>query len=264
MPTVNETAAPETPHTFRPIAPPSAALLPLEMRVLGEGAALAMAWPVLDQAPNGDGHGVVVVPGFSTDDTSTVPLRRFLKNRGYHTRGWRNGRNDGPTQANLDAIISNAAHLAERTGDKVTLIGWSLGGCLVREAARAHPDMVRGVITMGSPFQDVRANSISFAWKLLASKDRIEDRAREQALGAPIPVPASAIFSRTDAVVAGDACREHPGGSRESIEVFASHFGLGVNPLVYYAIADRLAQTRDTWAHFEPPTLLRPLYTVHR
>ncbi|MEO0961715.1 MAG: alpha/beta hydrolase [Pseudomonadota bacterium] len=256
-------ASPEAPYKYRPIAPPRPTLWPLEMRVLGEGAALAAAWPALDRAPNGDGHGVIVVPGFSTDDTSTVPLRRYLRNRGYHTRGWRNGRNDGPTQANLDAIVDNAKDLADRTGEKVSLVGWSLGGCLVREAARENPDMVRGVITMGSPFQDVRANSISIMWNLLASKDRIEDRERTEALGAPIPVPATAIFSSTDAVVAGDACRERPGGKRESIEVFASHFGLGVNPLVYYAIADRLAQKKGTWKHFEPPALMKRLYEVH-
>jgi len=256
-------ASPEAPYKFRSIAPPRPSLWPLEMRVVGEGAALAAAWPALDRAPNGDGHGVIVVPGFSTDDNSTVPLRRFIRNRGYHTRGWRNGRNDGPTQANLDAIVDNAKELADKTGEKVSLVGWSLGGCLVREAARENPELVRGVITMGSPFQDVRANSISIMWNLLASKDRIEDKERTEALGAPIPVPATAIFSSTDAVVAGDACRERPGGKRESIEVFASHFGLGVNPLVYYAVADRLAQKKGTWKHFEPPALMKRLYEVH-
>jgi len=251
------------PYRFRPVAPPRVSLLPLELRAFGEGAALAAAWPVLDRAPDGDGHGVIVAPGFATDDASTVPLRRFLKNRGYHTRGFRNGRMDGPTQANLDAIMNNARDLADKTGDKVSLVGWSLGGCLVREAAREIPDIIRGVITLGSPFQDVTANSISIAWKLLKSKDSIEDRERTQSLGAPIPVPATAIYSASDGIVAGDACRERPGGQRESIEVFASHFGLGVNPLVYYALADRLAQKKDTWRHFEPPALLKRLYAVH-
>ncbi len=251
-------------YTFRPVAKPRASLLPLELRVLGEGAALAAAWPLLSRAPDGDGHGVIVAPGFGADDASTAPLRRFLRNRGYHTRGWRNGRNGGPTEANLDAILENALDLTHRTGEPVTLIGWSLGGLLAREVAREHPGLFRSVITMGSPFQDVRANNLSLVMPFLTKGEQIEDKEREQSLGAPIPVPATAIFSTTDAIVSGEACMERPGGKRESIEVFASHLGLGVNPLVYYAIADRLAQEKGAWAHFEPPALLDSLYAVHR
>ncbi|MGD1933440.1 MAG: alpha/beta hydrolase, partial [Candidatus Phaeomarinobacter sp.] len=71
-------ATAEAPYKFKPIAPPRRSLWPLEMRVVGEGAALAAVWPALDRAPNGDGHGVIVAPGFATDDNSTAPLRRFL------------------------------------------------------------------------------------------------------------------------------------------------------------------------------------------
>ncbi len=252
--------ADETPKSR--IAPPRAHYLPLEFRVLGEGAALAAAWPLLDRVPNGDGHGVLVAPGFGADDGSTGPLRRFLRNRGYHTRGWRNGRNDGPTEANLAALRDGARALADHTGRPVSLVGWSLGGIFSREIAREIPEDVRQVITLGSPFQDVRANSIPAIFRLLGSREVIQDAAREATLGVPIPVPSTAIFSASDGIVAGDACREHPGPQSESIEVFASHFGLGVNPLVYVAVADRLAQAEGSWRHFAPPRALRPFYAL--
>lgn len=66
------------------------------------------------------------------------------------------------------------------------------------------------------------------------------------------------------AIVAGDACRECPGGRRESIEVLASHIGLAHNPLVYFAIADRLGLAEERCCHFDPPVLLRQLYAVHK
>lgn len=256
--------AADMPFRFRKIAPPAAALLPLELRVLAEGAALAAAWPALNRAPDGDGHGVVVVPGFTADDAAMAPLRRFIGNRGYTAHGWDNGRNMGATQANLDAIVDKLHAVADATGEKVSLIGWSMGGCFVREVAREHPDLVRRVITMGSPFQDVRANAIAGMLEMFAPEGVIEDPEREKTLGSPLPVPSTAIFTPTDAIVAGDACREWSGGQRESIEVFASHIGLAFNPLVYFAIADRLAQAKDSWQHFEPPALLKQLYAVHR
>lgn len=254
----------DVPFTYRKIAPPRAALLPLELRVLAEGVALAAAWPALNRAPDGDGHGVVVVPGFTADDASMAPMRRFIANRGYVAHGWDNGRNMGATQANLDAVVAKLEAVADETGRKVSLIGWSLGGCFVREVARECPELVRQVMTLGSPFQDVRANAISTMLQMFAPEDVIEDPEREKTLGSPIPVPSTAIFTPTDAIVAGDACRECPGGQRESIEVFASHMGLAYNPLVYFAIADRLAQAEKHWRHFEPPALLRQLYAVHK
>lgn len=62
-------------------------MLPLELRDLAEGAALKAASPALNPAPDGDGHGVVVVPGFTADDASMAPMRGFITNRGYVAHG---------------------------------------------------------------------------------------------------------------------------------------------------------------------------------
>ncbi len=84
-----------------------------------------------------------------------------------------------------------------------------------------------------------------------ARNDRA-NRALLAELAAPCPIPSSALYSRSDGVCAWQVCREKPGAQRENIEVFGSHCGLGVNPSVIFAVADRLAQTEGQWTPFAP------------
>ena len=132
---------------------PSTRLLLTEpIRGLADHAALLLATPMLAAAPRGDGHGVLVVPGLFASDSSTLPLRGFLRWLGYDVRGWDLGRNHGPTEAVLAGLPRAVLDHAERTGRPVSLTGWSLGGVYAREMARRYPRAVRQVITLGSPF----------------------------------------------------------------------------------------------------------------
>ena len=132
--------------------PATRLLLTEPVRGLADHAALLLATPVLAAAPRGDGHGVLVLPGLLASDSSTVPLRGFLRWLGYDVRGWDLGRNHGPTEAVLAGLPRAVLDHAERTGRPVSLIGWSLGGVYAREMARRHPRTVRQVITLGSPY----------------------------------------------------------------------------------------------------------------
>ena len=97
-------AAPPDSDDGHPAGGPSAGLLLTEpIRGLADLAALLLAAPGLAAAPRGDGHGVLVFPGLLAGDTSTVPLRAFLRWLGYDVRGWDLGRNHGPTEAVLPA-----------------------------------------------------------------------------------------------------------------------------------------------------------------
>ena len=74
-------------------------------------------------------------------------------------------------------------------------------------------------------------------------------------LGEAPPVPTTAILTRTDGVVHWRGAVQHPHQGHdqvENIEVHASHCGLGVNPSVMIAIADRLTQPEGAWAPFRP------------
>lgn len=234
-----------------PSAPPSRELLLLEVRAIWELTAFFAAYPLLRLAPRGDGHPVLVLPGLAASDTSTRPLRTFLKDQGYHAHGWKLGANHGPRPGAEAKMQARLAELAERHQRKVSLIGWSLGGVFAREMARRAPEQVRSVITLGSPFAG--APKASNAWKLYerASGRNASDWPERERMRTPPPVPSTAIFSRSDGIVAWQGCLEQEGPTSENIEVEGSHCGLGHNPAVLYAIADRLAQSEGAWRPFD-------------
>lgn len=238
-----------TPHN----QPPSAWLMALELRAFWEFGALLPTWPLLARAPKGDGHAVMVFPGLSANDASTVPLRQYLQSLGYKPWGWSQGFNFGPRAGVLDEAKSNLQNTFESTGRKVSLIGWSLGGVYARELAKDMPHMVRSVITLGTPFAG--SHKSTNAWRLyqLTSGRKIDLESANYDLPAAPPVPTSSIYSRTDGVVAWQASIQAPSKTNpktENIEVIASHIGMGLNPSAWWAVADRLAQAEGDWTPF--------------
>jgi pimeloyl-ACP methyl ester carboxylesterase len=237
--------------------PPSMLLALTELpRALAELGSLPAAAPLLATAPRGDGHPVLVLPGFITSDTSTTVLRRYLWGLGYDARRWDLGRNLGPKAIGQEGerLVARLEAIHAATGRKVSLVGWSLGGVMARIVARRVPDAVRQVISLGSPFTgSPRATNVWRAYELITGQLIDDGRTRAQlAEGAtPPPVPSTAIWSREDGVVAWRNCVEPAGEQSDNIEVHGSHCGLGVNPAVLYAIADRLALPEDQWRPFD-------------
>lgn len=246
------------------IKPPSRRLLLLEPRGLLDIPALFAAAPFLLTAPRGRKHGVVVLPGFGADDRSTVLIRRYLSILGYDVHGWKRGRNVRRAGADLPAVIEQITALEAKHGLPVSLIGWSRGGIMAREIARQIPDSVRLVITLGSPFADASANNVGAIWTLLTGEEAPRDPARMKQIAEPIPVPATAIYTRADGVVAWRACLEKVGPRAENIEVRSTHIGLGFHAPALWAIADRLAQKWDTWKPFKPSAMVAPFFPRRR
>ena len=245
---------------------PSLALLALEMRAWPELALFFAAWPILLTQPRGDGHPVLVLPPFGATDAYTSPLRAVVRALGYSSHGWKLGQNLGPTAAILDGVPRRLAELHERTGRRVSVVGWSAGGIIGREAARLHPDAVRQVITLGSPFRlliDERYKTNAAFFYRIAERWHVppsEPIQRSEYRQPLLDVPATAIYTRTDGVASWQWCLEDDGPRAENIEVYGSHCGLGHNPAVVVAIADRLAQPEAEWKPFTPPRALRHLY----
>jgi len=239
---------------------PSRLLLALEIRWIWELQAFFATYPLLRRAPSGDGHPVLVLPGLAASDFSTRPLRTYLTAQGYAAYGWKQGLNRGPrpgVEAKIDAWL---AELAGRYQRKVSLIGWSLGGVFAREAARRSSEQVRQVITLGSPFAN--EPKASNAWRLyeVLSGRQIKDWLGREAMKLPPPVPSTAIYTRTDGIVAWRGCLEQESAMTQNIEVEGSHCGLGHNPAVLYAIADRLALPAGEWRPFDRSGFRRVLY----
>ena len=243
---------------------PSSALLLLEGRALLELAAYFQAKPVLRRlVSSGDGHPVLIIPGFLAGDGSTNVLRSFLWDRQYAPHRWDLGRNLIFSKERLAEIQERAYELKRHYGVKVSVIGWSLGGLYARELARAQPEDIRQVITLGSPFaRNLKANNAHWLYRLISgqrAKDLDPDLIRQ--MQEPPPVPMTAIYSRTDGVVAWECCLEQREGPlTENIQVRGSHCGLGHNPTVLFIIGDRLAQPEGRWARFERTGLKKLLY----
>ena len=242
---------------------PPLRLFALEPMALAELGAFLAASPFLRVLGRGDRHPILVLPGFTADDSSTQPLRWFLRGQGYWVHGWRLGSNWGPIHGTMDAIEERLVDLHRRHGVKVSVIGWSLGGLYARTLARQHPEAVRQVITLGSPIR-LRPGDRSRASALY---ERINGRGAlppgmelPEEERPPLQMPATSIYSRSDGVVRWHRCLESKGPLRESIEVRGSHSGLGHNPAALVAVADRLAQPEGTWLPFRPPPGMRPLF----
>ena len=140
-------------HASTLSSPPSRWLLWAESRAAHEFAATLAAWPLLRLAPKGDGHPVLVLPGLFASDASTRLLRAYLRERGYDTHGWGLGRNLGPRRGVATAMLQRLDQLHERSGRRVSLVGWSLGGAYARRLAAARPDAMRNTIMLGSPLE---------------------------------------------------------------------------------------------------------------
>ena len=230
---------------------PGAFLLALEGRAPLEFGATLATWPLLKNAPKGDGHAVVVFPGLGAGDATTAPLRSFLDGQGYETYGWDLGVNLGPREGVLDKSLERLRQIHKDSGRKVSLVGWSLGGIYAREFAKSLPTHVRSVITLGTPFTgDPRATN---AWRFyeFASGHKLDNPDMLHHLKEAPPVPTTSIFSRTDGVVSWPLSLQRETKQAENIEVFASHIGLGMNPAALYAVADRLAQPEGNWQKFD-------------
>jgi pimeloyl-ACP methyl ester carboxylesterase len=185
---------------------------------------------------------------------------------GYDAQGWGLGRNLGLRASDPDfenRVAEQLAAIVRRQGRKVSLVGWSLGGVLARELARACPEHVRQVITLGSPIGgNPKATTI---WRLyeLATETRLDSeelRERIARMIEPPPgVPCTAIYSESDGIVAHQVARERETPLTQSIRVSASHVGLGYSAAVMFLLADRLAQPEGNWKKFRRPRLVNLL-----
>jgi len=230
------------------ITPPARWHTLLEGRVGAEMSALMLQLPMLRmQAPKGQGP-VMVLPGFMTDDTSTWLLRRFLSSLGYRVAPWSMGLNRGPMMHLLEPLIERLDAWTQETGLQPSLVGWSRGGTLSREIARERPDLIRSVVTLGSPVRGgVHGTSIG---RLVTRDTGLTPQQLNQILRerqrTPITTPITAIYSKTDGVVSWQACIDDKNPNVEHKIVESSHMGLGVNATVYRLISKALFRHHES------------------
>ena len=240
------------------IKPPHVSLLVTEsFRAMSELTLLGLTSPLLRLVPHGDGHPVIVCPGFLASDKSTVFLRQFLREKGYNVHGWNLGQNLGlkTTGATGELLAEQIIDLYRHTHRKVSLVGWSLGGIMAREAAKQLPDQIRQVITLGSPFAGgTHTSNIKWLYEKVTGHHQGDGTLTELEVNLKNPpefVPSTAIYTKGDGIVSWQACMEPKTPLTDNIEVYASHCGLGMNPIVFSLIGDRLSLEDGKWKRYD-------------
>ncbi len=194
---------------------------------------------------------MVVFPGLATNGKSVAPLVEHCESLGYQAMDWGRGFNTGP-DADIDRWLHELAADVRRLVGAMhsgsgsvapTLIGWSLGGIYARELAKLPGMKVRQVITIGTPFNG-HATQTNAGWlyKLLNGQSPDLTPGLRQRLQRPPAVRTTSIYSRSDGVVAWQACC-HDGlhDHVQDVEVQSSHLGMGWNQAVLHAVRDCLS-----------------------
>jgi hypothetical protein len=213
--------------------------------------------PLRAISPPGDGHPVFVIPGLGGSDGSTHYIRNFLNGLGYTSHSWGLGRNLGPRHGMEKMLADLTARVVDIStaagGQQISIIGWSLGGIYGREIAKVCPDLVRQVITLGSPFKCVNEGTNATRIYEMLSKDiSHKNPSIIKKVSERPPVPFTSLYSKSDGIVHWECSIEDESMTSENIEVpGASHMGLGYNPIAMYVIADRLTQTRKNWGPYK-------------
>jgi triacylglycerol lipase len=243
---------------------PLTALLPpplwRESRLGLEVAAL-LRDPVFkgEGVPDGCGQPVLLIPGFLAGDDSLGLMTRWLRRTGHHTRSAAMRINVDCSTAAVERLERRLEELAERQGQRVAIIGQSRGGHFARVLARRRPDLVSGIVALGSPALDplaihplIRLQVVAVgALGTLGAPGLFRRSCLSGGccstfwndLAAPFPrgIGYLAIYSRSDGVVDWRACLDP---AAEHVEINATHIGMGANPRAYRAIGAALDRFR--------------------
>jgi len=249
--------------------PPRRLYTLLEARGLLEAALLPACLPFLHASPRGDGHPVLLVPGFTAGDATLVGLSLFLRSRGYHVETWGFGQNTGFKLKFAQALEQKIRFLHHRHRRKVSVIGWSLGGVYGFYTAHNASECIRTVISLGSPMRfsvgEVKVPMVVQAlYRYFAhpmGPVAHVANVRSKVLKSPPPMPSTCIYSMTDGIVPPNSAQlDTSVGQHENIWVPGSHIGLGFNAAVMWVLADRLAQPEGAWEPFKPHGVAGSLY----
>jgi len=181
-----------------------------------------------NRGPRGpaDGQPVLVIPGFLCGDQSTFALRRELARAGYRVHGWKQGWNLGVREDTLDRLDQRIRNLGHDR--PVVLVGWSLGGLYAREYARSHPDQVKAVITLGTPFSgDPRQVNLWRLYERIAGH-KVDDPPIPRITDKP-PVPHLALWSRRDGLIPPRCARGLPHERDQETEMDCHHMAFAVS-----------------------------------
>ena len=173
-----------------------------------------------------DGPPALVIPGFVAHDRTTEPLRKALADAGWRVHGWNMGLNLGVRADTVDRLAQRLDAIGAE--ERILLVGWSLGGLFARELARAMPERVRAVVTLGSPFSgDPKQNNV---WRLYEwiARHKVDEPPIPRITDKP-PVPQLALWSRQDGLIAPRSARGLDHERDKAVELDCTHMAFGIS-----------------------------------
>jgi len=180
--------------------------------------------------PAAQPRAVMLLPGFGTHPVRMKPLRLALEAAGHRVSDWGLGFNFGPTEDRFERLCERVVAMARKEGEPLVLVGWSLGGLFAREVAKRHPEAVRLVVTMGTPFSgDRRANNAWRAYQLIAGHS-VDEPPIGQDMAAKPPVPTIALWSPRDGIIAPRSACGRKGERDLAIPMRCTHLGFAAHP----------------------------------
>ncbi len=195
--------------------------------------------PRLAQVPSGPSRAVMLLPGFGTHPARMKPLARVLQDAGHRVSDWGLGFNFGPSEERFERLCQRVVAMARKEGEPLVLVGWSLGGIFAREVARKHPESVRLVITMGTPFSgDRRANNAWRAYQLIAGHS-VDEPPIGREMAVKPPVPTVALWSARDGIVSPRSACGRKDERDLAVPMRCTHLGFAAHPDVA-AMVNRL------------------------
>lgn len=238
----------------------------LEVRVIFEVLSyFSLNSTLRKMVPQGDGHPVLTLPPFMSDDKFMSPMRKFLASLGYAANGWGLEQNSGFNEEKFDMLARRIEKLCSKNGEKVSLIGHSLGGIYARLLAHEIPHAVRQVIYLGTPFNIGDDQSMDLPIRRIYERLNPVENASEKMQGVvdigSTPTPSTAIYSEGDGFVPWRFCIDEVDDITENIRIAGSHTGMPFNLPALYAIADRLAQPEQNWKPFDVSGLRQCLFS---
>jgi len=168
---------------------------------------------------------VMLLPGFGAHPIRMRWMARKLEKAGHTTKKWGLGYNLGATEARFRKVENRLVELHRLRRQQIYLVGWSLGGVMARELAKAHPDKVAKVVTLGSPFSgSPRANNGWRAYQAIAGH-RVDEPEIDAVTHEKPPVETIAFWSPRDGVVHPRAACGRPGERDRAVALRCSHMG---------------------------------------
>ena len=224
----------------------------------------------VERATARNGDPVLLVPGFMAGDYTLAGMSRSLRRRGYRTYRSHITANVGCTLNAAAALESRIESIAIRRGTRVSIVGHSLGGMLARGLAVRRPDLIAGIVTMGSPMLAPGAHHVALTAGVEAlvrlSRSGLPGMMSEECVAGscarqsfeesrePMPtgVGFTAIYSKRDGIVDWRACVDP---QARAVEVTASHCGMALDPRVIDAVTGALDLQSGRRRAFRPSVL---------